>query len=273
MPTARIATKEMFRSDLARFMGQSRLFKFLERRSLNTVGFEDDFLGDTLSTGLYTVANGGGSSAASPVIQAGVLNGVARFITGTAGGSTASSELSTGLQFRGDQGAVMVACLAVSAITNVKIEVGFTDALADAGAVATKATPTFNATDCAVWAIDTTDNAYWEGVAANNGNTAPMTTVEAAISPVADTYEWLMVELIETDESNSECAVAFRRFTQDGVMTFEQIGGGIEDASGQGPNGNVLLTPWIYVEARNSTSKSLDVDHFGAWQRRTSGEF
>ena len=267
----RVASKHLFRNELQRFMARSRLYPFMEYYSLDTVRFDGpqaDFLGDTLSTDLYTVSNGGGASAASPVITAGTLNGIADFVTGTAGDSTASSEISLGLNWRGDRGCVMVALLTLDVITGVKVEVGFTDVATDPGAVAIKATPTFNATDCALWVLDTNNNANWEGLAANNGDTAPMTTVAAGISPVAATYEWLMVELIETDDVNSECAVAFRRFTADGRMTYEAIGGGV--GGNQGPNGNVLLTPWVYVEARNTTSKTLSLDYFGCWQRRTS---
>lgn len=272
MPIARRPVSDlMFSNVLRRIMGQSRLYPFLELNSLDMVQMKpggDDFIGDTLSTNLYTVSNGGGASAASPVITGGALNGVCDFVTGTAGDSTASSELSSGLNFRGDHGCIMVACLALDVITSVKVEVGFTDVATDPGAVNVKATPTFTATDCALWVLDTNDNAYWEGLAANNGSTAPMTVVEAAISPTAATYEWLMVELIESDDTNNECDVAFSRFNAAGYRTYHAIGGG--EGNNQGPNSNVLLTPWIYVEARNATSKTLSLDYWNAWQYRTA---
>lgn len=267
----RPASELMFSVALRRIMGQSRLYPFIERHSLDVVQMKpggDDFMGDTLDTFTYTVANGGGAGAATPVITGGALNGILDMVTGTAAGSTASSEICSGLNYRGDHGCVMVACLALSAITNVKVEVGFTDVLDDPGAVATKATPTFTAADCALWVLDTNDNAYWEGMAANNTSTLPMATVEAAISPTAATYEWLMVELIESDDTNSECAVEFSRFNADGYLTYRAIGGGV--GSTQGPNSNVLLTPWIYVEARNATSKTLSVDYWNCWQFRSA---
>ena len=270
MPIARrIASELMFSSALRRIMGQSRLYPFIEQHSLNVVQMKpggDDFIGDTLSTDLYTVSNGGGAGAASPVITVNTVNGICDFVTGTAGDSTASSELSTGLNFRGDRGCIMVACLALNFITGVKVEVGFTDVNNDPGAVNVKATPSFNATDCALWVLDTNNNGNWEGMAANNGTTAPMTTVAAAISPTAATYEWLMVELIESDDTDNECAVEFSRFNAAGYRTYNAIGGG---ANAQGPNSNVLLTPWIYVEARNATSKTLSLDYWNAWQYRT----
>ena len=160
---------------------------------------------------------------------------------------------------------MLVALLSLSAITSVKVEVGFTDVNNDPGAVAVKATPTFTATDCALWVLDTNDNGNWEGLAANNGTTSPMATVEAAISPVASTMEWLMVELLRTDSTDNECAVIFRRFTEAGLMTYgpevgssTAIGG---QANPQGPNSNVLLTPWVFVQTRViTTGKTLDID-------------
>src|SRR3990167_3634325 len=241
MPISNSTKPDMrFAPALRRVMGYSRLYPFIEQHSLNVVQMlpgGDDFLGDTLRTDIYTVSNGGGASAASPVITANTLNGACDFVTGTAGDSTASSELSTGRAFRGDRSCVMVALLSVDVITGVKIEVGFTDA--------------------------------------NNGSTSPMATVEAGISPTAATMEWLMVELLRTDSGSSECAVIFRRFTEAGLMTFgpeigsSAIGG---QADPQGPNSDVLLTPWVYVEARNSTSKTLSLDYWNAWQYRVAPE-
>src|SRR3990167_9355361 len=108
----RNASRQMFSQDLKKFMAASRLYPFVEYHSLDTVRVvDDDFTGLTLDTGDYTLSNGGGASAASPVIAAGVENGVARFVTGTAGDSTASSEMAQGLQMRGDRGAGVVACV------------------------------------------------------------------------------------------------------------------------------------------------------------------
>src|SRR3990167_8846078 len=151
----RVGSRHLFRNDLKKYLPMTDgLYPILEHRTLDIVQMlpgGDYFNGDTLRTDIYTVANGGGASAASPVITANTLNGVCDFVTGTAGDSTASSELSSGLNFRGDRGCVMVACLKVDVITGVKIEVGFTDVATDPGAVNVKATPSFNATDCALW--------------------------------------------------------------------------------------------------------------------------
>ncbi len=269
MPLRRIATEHRFSSHLQKVMAQSRLYRAMEYQSLQVAKVEDDFFGPTLNTFLWNVSNGGGGSAANPVISGTlVVNGAIEMVTGTAGNDTASSDLSGGLSYRGDHGAVFVAHIATSSISAGKMELGFTDATADAGAVLIKADRTFTATDCALWVYDSIDNANWEGLAANNGTTAPMATVEAGISPVANTFEWLMVELIESDDANTECAVEFSRFTSEGVRTFREIGGGIEETNA-GPNANVLLTPWIYVEASDGVSKTLTVDYVGVYQART----
>lgn len=273
---SRVATDLRFSSALRRVMSHSRLYPALEYGSLDVVKLiDDDFGGDTLNTFLYGVSNGGGNLAVNPVIPTTlVVNGVIEFVTGDAGGSTASSDLNAGLTMRGDHGAVVVACLTVDIVTGVKIEMGFTDATGDAGAVNVRATPTFNANDCALFCLDTDDNGNWEGVAANNQDSSPMANVTGAnaiqggaFAPVAATYEFLMVELVESDDSNSECAVQFSRYTAAGERTFLEVGGG---ANPQGPNSNVLLTPWLYVEARNGSSKTMSVDYFGAWQYRTA---
>lgn len=272
---SKLATQTRFSSGLKRVMSQSRLFPAMEYQSLDVVKQDDEFMGDTLNTFLWGVSNGGGNNAADPVIPATlVAGGGIEMVTGDANGSTASSELTGGLTFRGDRGAVIVACLKVDITTDVKIEMGFTDALNDPGAANVRATPTFNANDCALWTFDTNDNGNWEGVAANNKDTNPMTTVTgalaiqgAAFAPVAATYEWLMIELVENDDANSQCAVEFSRYTVDGQRTFFEIGGQVDN---QGPNSNVLLTPWLYVEARSAASKTMSVDYFGAYQYRTA---
>src|SRR3990167_9371223 len=107
MPARRLASSHVFDTALQRVMSQSRLYPFLERYSLGVVrhdGPDAEFLGDTLSTALSSVSNGGGASAASPVIAAGTLNGVADFVTGTAGDSTGRARSLLWLDWGGDPG-------------------------------------------------------------------------------------------------------------------------------------------------------------------------
>jgi len=152
MPVRRIATEERFSSDLQKVMAQSRLYKAMEYQSLQVAKVEDDFFGDTLNTFLWGVSNGGNGAAASPVIPGTLaVNGAIEMVTGNGGTDASSSDLNGGLTWRGDRGCVMVVHLAVSSISAMKMEIGFTDATNDPGAVLIKADRTFTATDCALW--------------------------------------------------------------------------------------------------------------------------
>ena len=219
----------------------------------------DDFEGPTINTYRWTVGNGGGASAASPAISAGLENGQIQMVTGTANDNTASSTLCSGRHLYGQNNAIIVARLAIgTSIGSVKVEVGFRDAITTtAGAhfvTNDKATATFTATDGVVWAYDSSDNAYWEGlgVAAASG----ATTLEAAISPVAATFEYLEVALEGT-------TAHFRRYNADGGLTYSGV---MTDAI----SADVMVAPLIAVEAKSATSKTLYVDWVFAYQGRTT---
>lgn len=233
--------------------GRSNLYPFIELYTLDTALWDDDFMSGALDTGYQSTASGAASVAAA--ISTGAANGAILLDAGTA--DNGRSDLSLGLHFQGQLNAVIAARVQLSAITSVKLEVGFTDVVSgtDAGAVATKATPTFNATNCAVWVLDTDDNAFWEGVAAEAG--AAATTVEAAISPTAATYEWLIVALKDDD-------ARYIRLNANGLMTYE---------SAWQVNAitlTTLLTPWIFVQNRSATQRTALIDRLMVWQRRTT---
>lgn len=222
--------------------------------------FHDDFIGPVIDTNKWTVGNGAGAGAASPAISVGVVNGIITMDTGTAGDSTASSTLAGGRHFRGDQNPILTARIAISAVvTGVKVEVGFRDAITTTAAahavVNVKATPTFTATDGAVWILDTTNNAYWEGVAV--ANTVAATTLAAAISPTAAIYEYLQVALVDG-------VAYYSRFDANGRLTYGPT------AQAAAITSTVLLAPHLTIEARNVTGKSLFVDAIWVYQARTS---
>lgn len=252
---------DLSRAALKKLMtGRDRHYDFFSTEAWDVFSFKEDFNGPTIDTYRWTVGNGGGLSAASPAISVGVVNGIITMVTGTAGDNTASSTLAGGRHFRGDSNAIITARLAISAVvTNVKVEVGFRDAITTTAAahavVDAKATPTFTSTDGAVWILDTADNAYWEGVAV--ANTTGATTLEAAISPTAATYEYLQVALVD--------GVAFySRFDADGYRTYGPT------AQAAAVTATVLLSPHLTIEAKNTTSKSLFVDAVWLYQARTS---
>lgn len=229
----------------------------VDKRAFDTSVLIDDFHGPVLDANKWTVGNGGGASAASAVVSAGLINGAVILVTGTAGDSTSQSILTSGRHFRGDSNAVMLARLKVSAITTVKIEVGFRALITTAALVNVKATPTFTGTEGCCWIFDTNDTGRgWDGlgVAASTGATR-MTSYN--VSPVADTYEYLQVAL-------QDGVAYYSHFDVDGKRDFGPV------SQAAAVTKTVLQAPYVLVEARDANSKTLTVDLICAYQGRTT---
>ena len=240
------------RQNLRNQIGLAREFGFLEFNTLDQVVMFDDFLGDVLDVEWRTADTGSGSSA-DAVISAGA-NGTIVMVTGTA--DNGYSALSRELNFQGQLNCVMAARIKVDDIAAVKIEVGFTDAHDDAGAVDTLATYATTATDWVGWIFDTDDTAYWQATGVDSNTEA--TKIEDSLAPVAATYETLIVALEDT-------TAHFYRLDANGYQTYRSApmtGACTKDVS---------LTPWVFVQSREaSDSKTLTVDYVKAWQRRTA---
>ena len=240
------------RQNLRNQIGLAREFGFLEFNTLDQVVMFDDFLGDVLDVEWRTADTGTGSSA-DAVISAGA-NGTIVMVTGTA--DNGYSALSRELNFQGQLNCVMAARIKVDDIAAVKIEVGFTDAHDDAGAVDTLATYATTATDWVGWIFDTDDTAYWQATGVDSNTEA--TKIEDSLAPVAATYETLIVALEDT-------TAHFYRLDANGYQTYRSApmtGACTKDVS---------LTPWVFVQSRESSdSKTLTVDYVKAWQRRTA---
>ena len=240
------------RQNLRNTMGLAREFGFAEFNTLDQVVVFDDFVGDVLSVEWRTADTGSGSSA-DAVISAGA-NGTIVMVTGTA--DNGYSALSRELNFQGQLNCVMAARIKVDDIAAVKMEIGFTDAHDDAGAVNTMATYATTATDWVGWVFDTDDTAYWQATGVDTNTEA--TKIEDGLAPVAATYETLIVALEDT-------TAHFYRLDANGYQTYRSApmtGACTKDVS---------LTPWVFVQSRESSdSKTLTVDYIKAWQRRTA---
>ena len=240
------------RQNLRNTLGLAREFGFAEFNTLDQVVMFDDFLGDVLDVEWRTVDTGSGSSA-DAVISAGA-NGTIVMVTGTA--DNGYSALSRELNFQGQLNCVMAARIKVDDIAAVKMEIGFTDAHDDAGAVNTMATYATTATDWVGWVFDTDDTAYWQATGVDTNTEA--TKIEDGLAPVAATYETLIVALEDT-------TAHFYRLDANGYQTYKSApmtGACTKDVS---------LTPWVFVQSRESSdSKTLTVDYIKAWQRRTA---
>ena len=240
------------RQNLRNQIGLAREFGFLEFNTLDQVVVFDDFIGDVLSVEWQTADTGSGSSADAVISAA--ANGTIAMVTGTA--DNGYSAMSRELNFQGQLNCVMAARIKVDDIAAVKIEVGFTDAHDDAGAVNTMATYATTATDWVGWVFDTDDTAYWQATGVDSNTEA--TKIEDGLAPVNDTFETLIVALYDT-------TATFYRLDSNGYQTYKSApmtGACTKDVS---------LTPWVFVQSRESSdSKTLTVDYIKAWQRRTA---
>lgn len=252
-------TAYLFRERLKKLFGaRDRLYGHIARDgALDIMRFMDDFTGPVIDTNKWTVGNGGGASAVSPAITVGAQGGQIRMTTGTANDNTASSILVGGRHLTGDTNAMIIARLKINtSVAAIKVEVGFKDNIltsAGNGAVVNvMATPSFIATDGVCWCYDTNNTGVgWESLG-RAASTAATTDTAYNTVPVADTFEYLMVELVDG-------AAYFSRFNVDGIRTYF---GGAGSATPMllAVTSTVLLAPYVYVEARSATSKNVDVD-------------
>ena len=227
-------------------LGIGKTFDIIEALSFMDLNrWDDDFQGDTLHGGYQSTASGAGSAAAA--IDTGKLGGQIVLVSGT--DDNGRSDLSIGRHYTGEQGALLVARVKISAITTYKLEIGFTDVISgtDAGAVNNATTPTFTADDfCGV--VADTDNAGGAtlvllGVAA----TVAAARVDTAFTPTAAAFFTVAIALQDTTMHavimNASHEVMYRGSLALAITK------------------TVLLTPWLFVQARaGSATRDLSVD-------------
>ncbi|HHT9130886.1 MAG TPA: hypothetical protein ACFYED_00165 [Candidatus Tripitaka californicus] len=273
------------RDALIRQQGNSNFTReMLQFITPDIVSHRDDFLG------AMTIANKGyirmkdAVGGSLPVLPGTLtVNGDVDFVTGAT--DDGYSALATGLQYRGDLSAVFCAILKPSAITGLKMEVGFTDATGtdgstatDVGAINVLATPSKNASDCALWIFDTddTDNVAWQCIGVKGDSIA--TKVEPTnignkdgdAAPNADQYDVLIVALRETD------ARFYRGDMVDVDGNDNEKRLTLTYDSGWNASfitSSTLLTPWIFCQTRaGAASRTVSVDYWHSWQFRYAEE-
>ena len=207
------------------------------------VNFWDDFVGDSAGTWPAS-ANWGYPATAgtgTEVIAIGALENGALVMT-TGANANDSAGQGVGLHWKGDNGIYFICRFKIDSVSSSKFEVGLAAAVAgDTGAVATKATPTFQATigaDCAVFVFDTADDGLITFVSNGGAVDGNADTIAAA----ADTY--YIVEIVVQDNTAS------------GYLNGNLIGSGNIE-------GGTLVTPWVYVETNTTATKTLTVDYIG----------
>lgn len=151
------------------------------------------------------------------------------------------------LAWKGDLGLLAEYWLLLpAAITTMKIEAGVTDALADAGAVNVKATPTANAADYGVFVRDTDDD---NTLAFHSAKAGTIVASEGLVTPAADDQLYVAVRVVD---DNVEAW-----YKTNGMRTIAKVTG---HGGSAGIEGGSLLTPWIFAQARAvSASRVLTV--------------
>lgn len=234
--------------------GKSWMREFLAFNTPDIVQWHDDFLGDTLHSGYGVVTTTDGAL----VQVADSLNGEAELSASTgAGADNEYAGAYLGLQWKGDNFAAMEVKLQIDTLATAKVEVGFTDADDDAGAVNVLATPTMTASDAAVWVRDSDDAGNADGFQAIGvkGDTVTAKLEPTNVELAAATYITLGVGLY------NDVAYFWAKNANDELI-YE---GHIEDAI----EGGTLVTPWVFVQLRAGTiDRNLTIDYIKVWQRR-----
>jgi hypothetical protein len=244
-------------------MGAAITSEFLQLNSFDMMQWSDDFV-DSSNADMdnrYTRAVTGSGSGAVLTITANEEWGSARMTTGTT--NDGISAMSMGTICKGDYNAVLAVRFKINVITAVKIEVGFRDSVANnsAGIVNALDTPSFSATNGCCWVFDTdatTDTWAAEGVKASSAATGvTLATTAGGAAPVADTYQTMVVALMEDN-------AYFSRYSADGRKQGDTIM--LTDCN----TGSTAVAPAVFVQTRNTTTKLLDIDFFKMWQLRRS---
>jgi hypothetical protein len=204
--------------------------------------FEDKFWGDVIRDE-YPAAKTNGTSAAVTFTEHNA-NAYLDLVSGTANDGYAGQGM--GMQFKGDRGVLGEFIVRTpAAVTTTKIEVGFSDADDDAGAINAKASASFTAGDCAVFVVDTDDDANIGFISAKGGTGVATQDIQAIAA--STTYRFAV------------------RIEGDSVSAW--INGVQVAGHADGIEGGTALTPWVFVQARTgSASRTIQLHKWRAIQ-------
>ncbi len=259
--------------------------RILELLTPDIAEWKDDFLSGALLSGYQTAQGAGASALAISTPTTEVRHGRATLVTG--GTDNRSSQFSLGLHWRPDNYVVMIAGVALSNIADVKIEVGFSDitattdsADANSGAVvADLGAATATRTDGATWVYDTDDsgNAAFQGFGVANGTvatkyepTGEFGNVDGDAVPNQDEFDYLGVAL-----ANGSARFFRGDFVdQDGNDNAKQFT--ITETSDWQPSfitATAPVTPYVFVQNRTNSTRTLTIDYFAVWGYRYNSDF
>jgi hypothetical protein len=252
------------------------LYHYLRRLAVrDVVTYFDDFNRIAIdSTNQWTVANGGGGSVASFAIQT-LANGVIRGTTGTANGVTASASLIGPIIYQaGANPGMEIRFKTVTISTGIRMEAGFIDAAPASNTASFNSmdgagvVPTMFAADSVTAAIDTaaTANKFNLVTIGSASNQLARRTTGTTGLAAAGTYQTIRIQITNGDTANGVVNSAWATMWHNGVRVATMDS---STTAGVGAvNASVLLAPWVYFEAINATSKSLDIDYLWTWADR-----
>lgn len=237
-------------------------YDFHALRTRDYVYWFDDFIGDTLNA-TYATTVGTGATAAALVSNG--RTGRVELVTGTTDDAQSTLRFPTSA-LQGDDNPVLSARFMLSAITTVKVEMGFSNDPTTAGAIDSLdagSAPTLIAgvTDATVAIFDTdAARTNWQFAGADTSTAWRDATLNAAAgagithpTPTASTMQWLTVALRRRDLATDDMDAVF---FVDGSEEAYRTGGA---------NANTVnLFGYVMVQARaGSASRTLTMD---AWE-------
>ena len=241
-------------------MGAAITSEFLQLNSFDMMQVDDDFVDTSNASMAARYQRSYSGTGVVLTLTADQPWGSARMTTGTTNDST--STMSLDLICRAEYNAVMAVRFKIDDIDAMKVEIGFRDSTASAtGIVNALDDPTFSATNGCCWAFDTDatiDTWAAEGVKATAAATGvTLATTAGGAAPVADTYQTMVVALMDDN-------AYFSRYSADGRKQGDTIM--LNDCN----TAATPVTPAVFVQTRNTTTKLLDIDFFKMWQLRRS---
>ncbi len=212
------------------------------------VSYFDDFVGQTAGTWPAS-ANWGypatvGTNTEVIGISANAIGG--ELAVTTAATTNDSAYQYVGRHWKGTNGFYFICRAKLDRITNAKFEIGMGDSVTRDSAIATKATPTFNATDGAWFAFDTTDDTNITFITAKGGVAG--SNADSVFAIAADTYFTLEI-------------VAEGGQARGFVNGIEAGGTGLITAA-------TALTPGVGCVTRTGSTSTLTVDYLGCFGPR-----
>lgn len=197
----------------------------------------DDFIGDAVNA--IHPANGGTGTQVVGITVA--PNGTLTLASQGNQATDSAIQHLWELNWNGDLGIYMLARFKLDAITNCKFSVGLSDEQTDTGPINSKASATFNVSDCAVVSFDTADDTNL--TLQTNGGSTDLNS-DSTYTVVADT--WMILEIVARDNNVS--------FYMDG----KYLGGGAGIIEG-----GTAMRPSFYVEQNDTAARTMTVDYCG----------